>query len=65
MEALPIGISEGRVLLRDIPKDDVISFRDVDAPSDGLVEALWHEQNQRWPFADSPESLLETAGKCQ
>lgn len=50
MAALPIGLSEGCVLRRDISKDDVLSFDDVDAPPGGLVEALWREQNARWPF---------------
>jgi predicted homoserine dehydrogenase-like protein len=48
--ALPIGLSDGRVLLRDVAKDAVLSFDDVDAPADGLVETLWREQNERWPF---------------
>src|SRR5215813_4182938 len=47
--ALPIGLSEGRVLLRDISKDDVISFNDVEASPPSQVEALWREQNARWP----------------
>ena len=33
MAALPIGLSEGCVLRRDVSKDDVLSFDDVDAPS--------------------------------
>jgi len=49
--ALPIGLSEGRVLHRDVAKDQVISFTDVDATAaDGLVEMLWQEQNTRWPL---------------
>ena len=50
MAALPIGLSEGRVLRRDVAKDQVISFTDVDAPAGGLVESLWQEQNTRWPW---------------
>jgi predicted homoserine dehydrogenase-like protein len=50
-EALPIGLSDGRVLLRDIAKDAVVSFRDVaDAGGGGLVEELWREQCKRWPL---------------
>ena len=48
--ALPIGLSEGCVLRRDVSKDGVLSFDDVDAPAAGLVEALWLEQNERWPL---------------
>jgi predicted homoserine dehydrogenase-like protein len=49
MSALPIGLSEGRVLRRDVAKDEVVSFDDVDAIPGGLVEKLWQEQNARWP----------------
>jgi len=48
--ALPIGLSEGCTLLRNISKDDVISFDDVESPSGGVADALWREQNARWPL---------------
>ena len=48
--ALPIGLSEGRVLRQDVAKDCVLSFDDVDALPGGLVEDLWREQNARWPL---------------
>lgn len=48
-DTLPIALSEGCVLRRDIAKDEVVSFADVEARPEGLVEALWREQNQRWP----------------
>ena len=51
MAALPISLSDGCVLRRDIPKDEAISFDDVDAPLGGVVEALWREQNARWSLA--------------
>lgn len=59
LNALPIGLSEGRVLLRDIAKDQVVSFDDVEMVSPGIVEKLWREQQARWPVgtADSRESL--------
>jgi len=50
MGALPIGLSEGCVLRRDVSKDDVLSFDDVEAPPGRVVEALWREQNARWPL---------------
>jgi predicted homoserine dehydrogenase-like protein len=68
ISALPIGLSEGRVLLRDVPKDSVVSFDDVDTPAEGIVESLWHEQNARWPQAAlSQESSMEqvSAGVAQ
>ena len=54
MSALPIGLSEGRVLSRDVPKDQVISFSDVDQGPEGLIDRLWREQNERWPVASNP-----------
>jgi predicted homoserine dehydrogenase-like protein len=50
MAALPIGLSEGCVLRRDISRDDVLSFDDVEVYLDREVEALWREQNARWPL---------------
>ena len=63
MAALPIGLSGGCVLNRDLSRDAVLSFNDVNMPEAGLVEALWREQNERWPIsADRPSaSLLQPA----
>ena len=49
MEALPIGLSEGCVLRRDVAKDEVLSFDDVDLPGGRLIDRLWREQCERWP----------------
>jgi predicted homoserine dehydrogenase-like protein len=58
--ALPIGLSEGCVLRRDVSKKDVISFDDVESPRDRVAEALWREQSARWsPLA--PASLTQPA----
>jgi predicted homoserine dehydrogenase-like protein len=51
-DALPIGLSEGCVLRRDVAKDAVISFADVEQPARGLVDELWREQCDRWATAD-------------
>lgn len=51
MSALPIGLSAGRVLSRDVAKDEVISFNDVEAIPEGIVEKLWLEQRRTWPSA--------------
>ena len=51
LAALPIGLSEGCVLRRDVSKDSALSFDDVEALPDGLVLSLWREQNARWPVA--------------
>jgi len=49
INALPIAMSDDCVLLRDIAKDDVVSFDDVRLPAPRLVDQLWQEQVQRWP----------------
>jgi predicted homoserine dehydrogenase-like protein len=50
--ALPMGLSEGCTLLRDVSKDDVISARDVKLRAGGEAEALWAEQRARWPLPE-------------
>jgi predicted homoserine dehydrogenase-like protein len=61
-DALPIGLSEGCVLLRDIPKDSVVSFNDVRQPKrDPLIDARWQEQCARWPHSAQPTQ--EPTGK--
>lgn len=59
MAALPIGLSEGCVLRRDIAKDGVLSFDDVIAPPGRLAAALWLEQYARWPVAGVPPPQIE------
>jgi predicted homoserine dehydrogenase-like protein len=63
MAALPISLSEGCLLRRDISKDDVVSFDDVEAFQSGVVETLWREQNERWPLAThgSQSTLVQHA----
>jgi predicted homoserine dehydrogenase-like protein len=48
--ALPIGLSDAAVLRRDISKDSVLTFSDVDLLPGGIVETLWLEQNAKWPL---------------
>jgi predicted homoserine dehydrogenase-like protein len=47
--ALPIGLSESCILRRDKRKDDVLSFDDVELPLGSPVNALWRQQQTRWP----------------
>lgn len=49
IDALPIGLSEGKTLRRQVPKDQVIALSDVNYESDGLVASLWEEQRAHWP----------------
>jgi predicted homoserine dehydrogenase-like protein len=50
VDALPIGLSEGCVLRRDVAKDEIVSFEDVESPRGRLAEKLWREQDERWPL---------------
>lgn len=49
INALPIALSDNCVLVRDLNKDDVISFDDVRMPAARLSDELWIEQSRRWP----------------
>ncbi|WP_244524803.1 NAD(P)H-dependent oxidoreductase [Trujillonella endophytica] len=56
---LPLGLAEGCRLLRDIPKDGVIGYQDVEVPSGRVVDRLRAEQDQMFfgsPAARTPES---------
>jgi len=54
--ALPIALSEGCVLVRDVRKDSHVSFDDVALPPSNLTYELWHEQNRRWPVGMSADA---------
>lgn len=43
---LPIGLAEGCRLKRDIPKDQVLTYSDVDLPAGRLCDKLRAEQNE-------------------
>jgi predicted homoserine dehydrogenase-like protein len=49
VNALPIGLSEDCVLIRDVAKDAVVSFDDVEVPAGRRIDALWREQFEKWP----------------
>jgi predicted homoserine dehydrogenase-like protein len=48
--ALPIALSEGCAMRHDVSKDHVLTSEDVELPAGRLTEALWKEQNARWPL---------------
>ena len=50
-DALPIALSENCVLLHDVPRGEVVRFRDVKMPAKRLSDELWIEQCRRWPVA--------------
>ena len=43
---LPIGLAEGCRLKKDIPKDQVLTYHDVEVPKDRLCDKLRAEQNK-------------------
>lgn len=45
---LPIGLAEGAVLLRDLPRDTSLTLADVRLPEGRLVDRLRDEQNERF-----------------
>ena len=47
-DLLPIGLSDGARLLRDLPIDTPVRFADVELPADRIAERLWREQLDRF-----------------
>ncbi len=45
---LPMGISEGCELLKDIPKDQALTYGDVRVPKDRLIDKLRLEQHKHY-----------------
>ena len=42
---LPMGLSEGCKIKRDIPKDAAVAYSDIDLPPDRMADELKNEQN--------------------
>lgn len=59
--ALPMGVSEGCKLKRDIPKDHVVTYNDVALPENRLCDKLREEQKVR--FRDLYTSAPAEAGE--
>jgi len=68
LAALPIGLSENCILRCDKKKDDVVLLDDVVLPAGRQIDALWREQQMRWPVlksmtqASSDRELAAIAG---
>lgn len=45
---LPMGLSDGAVLVRDVPMDAAVTFDDVTLPAGRIAERLWLEQAERF-----------------
>lgn len=52
---LPVGLAEGAILKKDLPRDHVITFDDVELPAETLVQRLYKEQLQMF----FPEQVKE------
>ena len=48
---LPMGIAEGCRLRRDVVRDQVLTYEDVELPTDSLVHRLRAEQDELYPIA--------------
>lgn len=46
---LPLGLAEGCTVKRNIQKDEVITFDDVEIPEGRLTDKLWKEQMEKYP----------------
>ena len=44
-QLLPMGLTEGCALKKDIKKDEVLTLNDVEFPKGRLLDQLWEEQN--------------------
>jgi predicted homoserine dehydrogenase-like protein len=53
---LPMGLAEGCRLKRDIPKDQVLTYADVELPEGRLCDKLWAEQNTYFAPSKPPAS---------
>jgi predicted homoserine dehydrogenase-like protein len=43
---LPMGLAEGCTLVRDVARDAVLTFDEVELPEGRLVDRLWREQEE-------------------
>jgi predicted homoserine dehydrogenase-like protein len=50
---LPLGVAEGCLLKRDLPRDAVLSYDDVVLPAGRLVDRLRSEQAERFPVVEA------------
>jgi predicted homoserine dehydrogenase-like protein len=55
---LPIGLAEGCRLKRDIPKDQVLTYADVELPEGRLCDRLRVEQNAHFAPAQAPVAAM-------
>ncbi len=58
-DLLPVGLAEGCRLKRDVPKDQVLTYADVEVPPGRLADELRAEQTRR--FADQLGAVASAA----
>jgi predicted homoserine dehydrogenase-like protein len=58
-DLLPIGLAEGCTLRRDVARDAVLTFADVELPPGRLCDALWREQLRHFGLR-APAALENT-----
>ena len=46
---LPMGLTDGCILKRDVPQDTPLTFDDVELPAGRLSDQLWQEQLSTFP----------------
>jgi predicted homoserine dehydrogenase-like protein len=51
--ALPMGLAEGCIVRRDIPRDTVLTLEDVTVPENRLADRLWAEQDSLFSVAST------------
>lgn len=56
---LPMGLSKGATLTRDVPKDRPLTFDDVTRPEGRLVDDLWAEQQDYFSTPSFPSTESE------
>lgn len=49
---LPIGLSDGCTVVRSVPRDQVITWDDVEAPAGRTAHGLMQEQSRRFPAGE-------------
>lgn len=59
---LPMGLGPGCRLLRDVPKDQVLTYDDVERPADRLIDRLRSEQDMLF-FGSSPATAAQAAAR--
>ena len=61
-DLLPVGVAEGCRLRRAVPKDEVLTYADVDLPPGRLVDALRRRQAEHFGLASAPGPTSATVG---